>query len=447
MSKKLIPILALFLAVIGISVWLISKPAKTAELEIPDLSPRAGETSPSPEFLKAQGTIKRYRDELRAHPEVVKNYIEVAQVYIQEARVTGRHDRYYPIADKIIDGALTHEPDNFDATILKASMRMTMHQFSSAKELAEKAIAKNPYSSFAYGVLCDAHVELGLYDSAVQDCDKMMRTRPDLRSYARASYLREINGDRPGAIEAMKLAADAGQFGDENREWALYNLANVFYGMGKLDTAAYIYKGILEERPTYAFAMSGLGLVSAAKGDNAGAIEWLVRASQISPEHIFVEELADVYSAMGDKQSAKTFEDKAYAAFVAHEASGWDVDREYAVFALNHNQNLDEALTRAKREYDRRPMNIDALDTYAWALYKNGRGGEARPLMTEAMRMHTENGLLHYHAAAIESALGHSVEAASEIQTAFDETPYLTISALPPARQLRQSLQLVASAR
>ena len=52
----------------------------------------------------------------------------------------------------------------------------------------------------------------------------MVDIRPDIRSYSRVSYLREIYGDYPGAIEAMKMAVDAGVAGDEATEWARIQL-------------------------------------------------------------------------------------------------------------------------------------------------------------------------------------------------------------------------------
>jgi tetratricopeptide (TPR) repeat protein len=300
MSRKLIAIIALLILAGGAAaVLLLKKPAETA-LQMPDLSPRAGESTPSAEFTKAQATLTKFRLDLKTHPDAIKDYIEIAQVYLQEARVTGKHHQYLPIAGNVLDEALKHDPKNFDATILKASMEMTLHQFIKARDLAVSAIVQNPYSSFAYGVLCDAHVELGEYTKAAQDVDSMMQLRPDLRSYARASYLRELNGDRPGAIDAMKYAADAGMFGQENREWALFNLGNIFLGEGDLANAEHIFKGILEERPSYAFAMSGLAQVSAARGDYPTATEMLVKASQLSPEHIFIEQLADMYHAKSD---------------------------------------------------------------------------------------------------------------------------------------------------
>jgi hypothetical protein len=38
----------------------------------------------------------------------------------------------------------------------------------------------------------DGNVEMGNYDSAVAFADKMVALRPDLTSYSRVSYLREI---------------------------------------------------------------------------------------------------------------------------------------------------------------------------------------------------------------------------------------------------------------
>ena len=409
-------------------------------MKTPDLFPRGGDST-SAEFMKAQATVRHLRDEITKHPDEMKNYIELAQVYIQEARVSGKHHEYFPIADGIIAEVLRRQPDNFEAHVLQAGMMMTRHDFTSAKETIDKAIAKNPYNSGAYGVLCDADVELGKYDEAVAAVDKMMNARPDLRSYARASYLRELNGDRSGAIEAMKLAADAGAFGQENREWALFNLGNIFLNSGKLDTAEFIFKGILEERPNYAFAMSGLAMVQAARKNYPQAVELLVKASQVLPEHIFIEQLADLYMAMGQKEEAAQLEKKALDAFALHEKDGWNVDREYAAFSLNHNINIPESKTRAEKQYKLRPTNIDALDTYAWALYKSGSANDAIPYIEQAMRMKTINPNLHYHAGMIYAKAGNKEKAISELHFALAENQYLTPLTMQEAHTTLASLE------
>ncbi|MEI8133559.1 MAG: tetratricopeptide repeat protein [bacterium] len=397
---------------------------------MPDLSARSGDTT-STEFVVAQATVRQLRSELAKHPADTKEMVKLAQVYIQEARVSGKHHEYFPIADRILSRVLGKDPNNFEANVLRAGMMMTRHDFIHAKQTIEKAIERNPYNSGAYGVLCDANVELGNYDEAVKAVDAMMNARPDLRSYARASYLRELHGDRTGAIESMKLAADAGAAGQENRAWALYNLGNIYLNWGKLDTAEYIFKGILEERPNYSFAMSGLAMIESAKGNYSQAIVWLVKASQVQPEHIFIEQLADMYQAMGQKDEAEQFEKKVLDAFELHRADGWSVDREYAVFCLNHNIHLSEAKSLAKKDYTARPNNIDALDTYAWALYKQSSANEALPLIEQALRMNSLSANVHFHAGMIYSKTGNAEKARAELSKIIEGKHFLS----PIARQ------------
>lgn len=373
------------------------------------------------EFAKVSRRYTALKQKIESDRNNPEPYVELAQLFLQEARITGRHHEYVPQAQATLDEALRVAPGNFDATITKASMMMTLHQFAEAKKLATDAIAGNPYSAFAYGVLCDAHLELGEYDEAVKASDAMLGIRPDLRSYARASYLREIHGDRDGAIQAMTMAADAGAPGMEDRSWALYNLAGLFMNQGKLDTAAFIYNGILQERPNYPYALSGLAAVKTARGEYPEAIEMLVKATQLSPEHLFVEQLSDVYLAMGARDEARTMEKKAIDAYIQHEKGGWNIDREYAAYCAGHDINLSEALARAKKDYDRRPANIDALDTYAWLLYKNGNAAEAAPLAEQALRLNTPHPALYYHAGLINYAAGNNATAAGYLRRALRE--------------------------
>ncbi|MBS1903576.1 MAG: tetratricopeptide repeat protein [Bacteroidetes bacterium] len=387
------------------------KKADTA-LVIPNLMPRGGDST-SAEFVNAQSEVATLRSDLTLHPDKLDDYTKLAMIFLQEARVSGRHHEYFPVASRLLDETLRRDSLNFEGLVLRAGMQMTMHRFAEAKQTIVKAIKVNPHNSGAYGILADANTELGLYDEAVKAVDTMISTRPDLRSYARASYQRELRGDLNGALAAMRLAVDAGAYGQESREWSVYQYANLFLNEGKLDTAQFLYNGILEERPNYGFALSGLAMVAVAKHDYPTAIEHLVKATQVLPEHIFLEQLSDLYVAMGDREDAKQLEEKVIAAFAVHEADGWNVAREYALYCANHGIHLDEALTRAEADYRTRPHNIDALDTYAWCLLKNGRAADAAPLANEALRMSPLNPTIWYHAAVIAHSTGDTVVASA----------------------------------
>ncbi len=415
----IVPIAVVAIASIVFLAW----PSKKTALAMPDLLPRPGETTPSAEFLKSEADVKKYRIELAEHPDKSEDYVKLAEIYLQESRVTANHHFYIPVASALLDETLRRDTNNFEALVTNAGLQMTLHQFQKADDMVTSAIRQNPYNATSYGVLCDANVELGNYHEAVTACDSMMSKRPDLRSYARASYLRQLMGKDSSAIQAMLLAADAGLSGSESRSWALYQLGNLFIQAGKFDTAAFIFNGILEERPGYAYAKSGLAMIHLAKGEYTDAIRELASAMQALPEHIFLEQLADVYIAMGDTANARTLETRVFAAFDQHEQDGWNVDREYAQFAADHNVRLGEAVTRAEREWKRRPNNADAIETYAWSLLKNGDAQKAETIMEFGLKSGIVTPTMHYHAAVIYASLGRTAEAQEEWRSAILRVP------------------------
>jgi tetratricopeptide (TPR) repeat protein len=373
----------------------------------PGLSPRGDRTGTQGEFLNAQRAAGYYAQEIRKHPQAPANYVKLAQLFQQEARVTGKHHEYIPKAFRLLDRALEVAPGDFDATVTKASLLMTLHRFDEARTLAEGAIAGREKSAYAYGVLCDALVELGLYDRAVKACDTMLSIRPDIRSYSRASYLREIHGDLEGAERAMTAAADAGVYGQENRAWTLYTLGMLYLQSGKPDTAQYIFNGVLEERPDYPFALSGMARAAYFNGHDDEALRLLTHAAEITSDHIYLEQIADMERGTGKTAEADGVAKIVLASFEQHEKDGWNIDREYALFCTNQGINPAESLRRARRDYDRRPDNVDALDTYAWVLCRNGEAALAQPIIERALRLHTQNPDVHFHAAMIYRALGN----------------------------------------
>jgi tetratricopeptide (TPR) repeat protein len=384
---------------------------------LPDLTPRPGESKASAEFLKSQADLARIRAEIIQKPEVVKNYVAAAQIYLREERITGEHHLYMKTASRLIDESLKRDPDNYEAIVTTGSMFMTLHKFSAAKEIIGRAIARYPESAIAYGVLCDAHVELGEYDQAVQACDKMLSLRPDLRSYARASYLRELHGDIDGAIEVMVRAIDAGVPGSEERSWAMYQFGNLLVNQGKLDSAEYVFKAIEEERPGYNFTQNGFSVVKALRGDRKSAIAILEAARLKASDHVLLENLADFYRAEHSDDSAKAAEQNVLRDFAHHESQGWNVDREYAMFCCNHGIYLQEALNRARRDYERRPENVDALDAYAWALHMNGKSVDALPFMEKALRLGSRNPALSIRAGMVFYGAGDNRRAMEHLQS------------------------------
>ena len=412
----------------------------TSSREVPEARMRAP-VVPSAEFVNVKSSVDYYREQILRYPDVVKNYVELAQVMMQRARATADEARYIPEAQDLLGEALRRDPNHYHALVLKASLLNTLHRFEEARALAEQLIARHEGHVFNYGTLIDALVELGEYEKAVEVCDEMIGLRPGLASYARASYLRELHGETDGAIEAMRMAADAGVAGSDARAWALYQLGNLYLNDNKPDTAAFIFNGILEESPGYTRALSGLAHVHLVEGEPAEAIALLEEAYAEAPYTGFLELLAEAYQATGATSTLASTIEKIRQSYLDAEQMGENVDMEYADFLADQDADLDEALTRARKGYERRSDHLHALETYAWALYKNDRAAEAIPYVERAMRLNTGDAMVHYRAGMIYHAAGHSADAVAQFEHALAANLHIeSQSAAGEARAMLQDL-------
>ncbi|HEX8334407.1 MAG TPA: tetratricopeptide repeat protein [Segetibacter sp.] len=337
--------------------------------DIPALFERTGKLATAVEWEKTKQKVAELKEKVEKNPNDVKSRLQIATIYITEARITGEHPYYYPAIDKILNGALLVDPNNYDATILKASVKLSQHKFTEAKELAEKAKAINPNNAYAYGLLVDANVELGDYDQAIANSDKMQALKPSLESYSRASYLREIFGDYKGAIEAMKLAVQAGLPGSEPQCWSRNTLADLYLKTGDLAKAEKEFRINLNLRPSYAFSLAGLAKIEQTKKNYDGALALLDSAAAVLPEFSFHEQMAEIFALQGDTEKAQTKYSEVLEMLKEDEESGHLVSLELATVYLKMNK-LNEAKKYALMEYKIRPGNIDVNKELAMIAYK-----------------------------------------------------------------------------
>jgi tetratricopeptide (TPR) repeat protein len=280
--------------------------------------------------------------------------------------------------------------------------------------------------------MCDANVELGKYEEAVKMADKMISIRPDNRSYARVSYLREIYGDMPGAIQAMKLAVSAGYPGLEQTVWTRTILAHLYENIGSIDSAENQYDIALQERPDYAFAIAGLGRMAKDKGNYKEAIANYEEARGMISEYSFSDELTDLYRLNNEpgkatKNAEEVIEMLSPASDVEGESGhGHYADKElaYAYLKINDNEN---ALKHALIEYDRRPDNIDVCETVAWVKYKKGEFAEANKMIDRALRTHSKNPVLLCRAGLIKIKAGETDNGKTLIKQAIETNPFIDI--------------------
>lgn len=375
--------------------------------------------------INAENLIRIVRD----NTQDKKSALALASLYVQEARASGNYTYYDKAALHYIDAILESDAKDFEALTLKALVQLSQHHFAEGLSTAEKARNINPYNAFVYGLLVDGHVELGNYKSAVENSDKMVSLRPDMRSYSRISYLREIHGDYPGAIEAMKMAVDAGIYGDEPTSWARIQLARLYENTGDMLNAEMHYTIALDQRPSYAYALAGLGRIALWKKDFTKAIQLFTQADGLIKDSYFQEQLLQAYLATGNKKMAKELLQKMVAAITnaVKETAGDENTAHHADAELAHLylllNNHEKALIHAMNEYHRRPENIDVNALIAWVYYKKGEAQKSLSFLKNALRTNCKNPTLLCQAALIYHKNGDEKKAKELIIQALANDP------------------------
>ncbi len=404
-------------------------------VRIPMLVARKNAADTLGEYHSIRETYNNAVAKLKADTGDVQAYLNLATAYIMEGRITGNSSYYsnasIKVLDKALNGEVVTQDQRFQALSLKSTVLLNMHQFQQALDVAKEGMAINSFNAGLYGALVDANVELGHYDEAVKACDQMLGIRPDLRSYSRASYLRQIYGDNRGAIDAMKMAVDAGVPGMEQTEWARVNLGDLYLNTGSLDSASYTYRTALAYRPDYPYAEMGLAKIARAQKSYDTAINYTKAAIHVLGESSFVSYLADLYELKGDAEKAnKTRHDvvdlleKSEQEQVKNAAVPHNGNRELALAYLNI-RDYDKALTYAKKDYDMRPSNIDANDLMAWIYFSKGDFAGAQQYAAKTDITHMRNANLLYKNALIYAKAGSQVRADTTRKLALSISPYI----------------------
>lgn len=339
------------------------------------------------EWDQVQNYYVKFREAIQKEEDDAKDRLAMADLFINEARITGEHGHYYPAALEVLAGIPESHPDKdirFRKLATQASVELSLHDFQKALKTAEAAVAINPYNAQIYGALVDANVELGHYEEAVKMADKMVSIRPDMRSYARVSYLREIHGQVEGALEAMQLAVDAGYPGYEATAWARLTLGEMYERYGMLKEAEAQYNIILAEREDYPFAIASLANLEMGRGNYEKAEQMLKDACEIIPEFGFYEQLAEIYKTTGRTAEFEATMDELWVMLKDDTDSGHDMSLEYANLYSDLSGEQEKALEYALGEYEKRPANIDVNRVLAKIYSRMGKVEEATAHLQKA---------------------------------------------------------------
>jgi tetratricopeptide (TPR) repeat protein len=392
-------------------------------------------------FADARATDSRIatlQDAARGGSAGPATYAALGDAYLQKARETF-DPSYYARAETALREALRRDPRDAGALTAMGSLANARHDFAAGLRFGERAHAAAPAAAKPLGVIVDSQVELGRYDAAGRILQRMVDLKPNLDSYARVSYFRELHGDVPGAIEAMRLAASAGGDARENLAYVQTLLGNLELTRGRPAVARDAYRLALSRYPEYVPAQAGLARVAAAQGDLDTAIRLYEGIVVRLPLPEYAVALADAKLAAGRRASAR--EDLALVEVQQRllRRSGVNVDAELAVFEADHGDR-GRAVRLARAAWAEAP-GVRAADALGWSLTRAGEPAAGLTYAERALRLGSRDAMFLYHAGVAARDAGRPSLARRYLERALAANPRFSPLHAPRARRALEGVR------
>lgn len=384
-----------------------------------------------------EATVARAQRRLVDVPKDWSTWADLGSAYVQQGRITG-DPSYYPKADGALRRSLELESTtNWKAMVGTAALNNARHDFTAARDWGRRAEALNPHSGSVHGVLVDALTQLGDYDGARTQLQRMLDVEPGVAAFTRASYDFEQRGLVTAARDALNRALTQAS-SPADRAFCRYYLGELAFHNGDPQAALREYDAGLTADPTYQQLYAGRGKARAALGQSAEALADYARAVQALPLPELLIEYGDLLTVSGKPEQARQQYDLVATARQLSAATGISDHLTAATYLADHGQPA-EALTEAQAEWSTRRTVLTA-DALAWALHRNGRDAEALDYSLQATRLGWRNATFYYHRGVIRHALGDRKQARDDLSLAITINPHFDPVQAPIARRLLDSL-------
>ena len=291
--------------------------------------------------------------------------------------------KQYEKAEADMQTALAKNPDNAAAYTEFGQLRLRQQRLPDAVAMFEKALDKDPNQSVAMSQIVAVNLALKHPEQAMVRLKQQIQRAPNSGLYysllaALQLQAKDNNGARDSAKKAMEL--------DPTDERAVQAYAQAVATLGDKDEAIRTWDKWATAHPKDGAAVSMLGVLEEAKGDQVKAIEYYKKALEI------------------DGTQAIAANNLAY-------------------LMVTNGQNYDVALTYAQTARRILPESSSTADTLGWVYFYKGTYLSARDLLEGAVKQDPENAAINYHLGMTYSKLGKKPEAILHLKKALALEP------------------------
>lgn len=359
-----------------------------------------GQAAHAHAWLAPTQDVARLERRLGAAPDDVATMQDLSAALLASVRIAPRSSDLAR-AESLIDRLLVLHAPRADA--LDAWRLLILHRFDEALRAARRAREAGTDVVLARSSEADALTELGRYDEAEQVVQDLLDQHYGIAALARASHLRRLFGDLPGAMELAVRAIDSSEAGVD-RAWLLLDLADLQLAAGAAPRALELALAAVADLPTPALMMQARA--QRALGNTQAALALYRVAAMHSPRAEIEVEILRLARLLDDRPLVAQTTALLDGMLRLDALNGGGERRSYVEFDVLANQ-LEGAETLARDEWRQRP-DVYSAAQLAWVLYRRGKLVEAQAYASRALVEHTSDPALEWRAGTVLAANGDS---------------------------------------
>jgi len=310
-----------------------------------------------------------------------------------------------------LDAILKDVPHYSPASSTLSSVLLTLHEFSTAKEIAIRELERAPQDPSLRTILFDAEFEIGDLTSAGNELLKLKKLSSNEPStLVREARILTSKGDLLGAQKLLTRAATAAsqdsRLSKIDTSWYYLTLGQYYFTRGQFPEAEKQYLKAEAAFPGWWAVDAHFGELLAAKRSFDEAVERFKKAASESERPESWQAIGEVLTLAGKANEASSWFKKAELGYQGAEAGGLLLFLHHqAHFYSDPQPNASKALALSERDAALRTTQ-STLDQLAWANYRAGNFEMALEISKRALALQAPTAHVLYHASMIFGAAG-----------------------------------------
>ncbi len=332
------------------------------------------------------GMIKQLEARVQGSLGSPLDMTDLAELYHRRALQDGDLADYRR-SETLARQSLEKMPTRNGAGLVLAKIANAQHRFREAITLATEQLAKKPTAS-AHAILATAYLALGELPAAAAASDAAIKISSNSSGFLMRALVEQAQGKDLEAAADFARAAKVEEAGDVQGAARLRTLWGRFLlRRGELAGAALLFDEALRIVPEYPLATAQRAELALRTGKLKEARTMFEQAFAASRQVRYLIDLARAQELAGDRTAAdasRTQVERMVRAELKDHGFGHQLDLVEILVDRGTPKNLEEAITLARDEVERRP-SADTRFQLARALHRAGQRDEALTQISAAL--------------------------------------------------------------